>query len=194
MKRLETSFALLREKGALLRGYLILIRALGGIEQYGLTTPIAISKIVETNSFHDALWAFRAVHPDQRKECETIARQLSCDCADIIIPQYEAMNGNGTDRVLGQTIDAARALASGYISTQELIMMRPKDWYRSLYNFCGDSWIVECSLLCVGEWPPKDALNLASECVLGWTNFSEDMSDGGTAKILREQLLAYLGP
>lgn len=78
---LYTTFRLLREHDACADRYRHLAAALGGENSYGDDTPIPVLRILETNGLDDALWAFRAIPPEQAEARDRMARLFACACA-----------------------------------------------------------------------------------------------------------------
>jgi hypothetical protein len=124
--KLQTTFDLLRSKGACESGYRTLAKALGGVEAYGSTKPIDIQRIVETNGFRDALWSLRAVMPEQKQIARRVLVEFACRVAERVLPIYEKKYpGDTRPRA---AIDAARAFAESKISLQDLREAKAKAW------------------------------------------------------------------
>ena len=119
---LTTTFALIREHGACTEGYAKLARALGGVRAYGQNTPIPIARIIDTNNLSDALWSLRAVPPDQAADRDRIARLFACDCAERVLPLYEAKHPD--DPRPRNAIAVARRYAMGEATSMELAAAR----------------------------------------------------------------------
>ena len=115
---LTTTFRLLRELNACKKGYTKLVRGLGGVNAYGKDTPIPLWRILETNNLADTLWSLRAVPVEQRTERDRIARLFGCDCAEHVLPIYEAKYPG--DLRPRQAIEAARRYADGLVTAAEM--------------------------------------------------------------------------
>ena len=74
---LTTTLDLLRKAGACKDRYKVLAKALG--KGYGKDTPIPLLRILESNGLGDALWALRAVPPEQVAQCYKLSRILVTD-------------------------------------------------------------------------------------------------------------------
>lgn len=89
------------------------------IEQgYDDDSILPLALILEVNGLEDALWALRAVPPEQSAERDQIARLFACDCAEQVLPIYEAQHpGEWRPRM---AVKAARRFALGEIEVEEM--------------------------------------------------------------------------
>lgn len=115
---LATTFALLRRWGACPEGYRTLAQHLGGVQAYGPSTPIPLSVIVAANGLADALWCLRAVPPEQAATRDRLARLFACDCAEHVLPYFEASYPE--DQRPRACIQVARRFALGQATDEEL--------------------------------------------------------------------------
>lgn len=115
---LSTSFALLHEADACKNRYVHLAKALGGITAYGKDTPIPLTLVLETNGLNDALWAFWAVQPEQRKLSQRVARLFATDCLERVLHLYERECPN--DARPRKAIEAMREFARGELPIEQL--------------------------------------------------------------------------
>src|SRR3990167_6550560 len=118
MAPLTTTFERLHNAGACVEGYSKLAHALGGVEKYGRTTSIPLSLIVISNGLDDALWATRAVPPEQVAECEKVLRLFLADSAERVLPLYERWYP--LDTRPRRAIETARRFARGDATALEL--------------------------------------------------------------------------
>lgn len=110
---LTTSFKLLHDAHACPERYAHLARALGGIRKYGRTKPIPIARILEVNGFDDALWALRAVSPEQEVERDLLARLYACWCVRQV---WHTL----TDERSRRAVEVAERYAVGEATADEL--------------------------------------------------------------------------
>lgn len=66
MSDLVTSLRLLRDNKMHIADYRYLIRALGGFNQYGIDTPIQLSRLLDICGLEDALWAIDSCHNSEK--------------------------------------------------------------------------------------------------------------------------------
>jgi hypothetical protein len=111
---LSTTFNELKKHDACEDGYKKLAKYLGGITQYGKSTPINLLTILESNGIEDCIWSLRAaIEPDRDK----IARLFAADCAESVLPIFESEKPD--DPRPRKAIQAARDFAAGLITNQE---------------------------------------------------------------------------
>lgn len=109
--RLYTTFNLLREAGPCVDGYKKLRRSLP--MDWDRNANIDLLHILGSNGIDDALWALRAVLPEQAAHRDKVARDLAVRFAARGLPMYETYNpGDGRMR---EVVDAAKALADGKV-------------------------------------------------------------------------------
>ena len=118
--RLYTTHNLLKTSNACQPGFERFTIREALIEQgYTDDSILLLSLILEVNGLDDALWSLRAVPPEQSAERNKIARLFACDCAEHVLPIYEAQHpGVWQPRV---AVKAAREFALGLISKEEMI-------------------------------------------------------------------------
>mgnify|MGYP001297351237 CR=1 FL=1 len=107
---LTTTFALLKAAGACTERYKVLAKALGGVDKYGRSTPIPLSRILETNGLQDTLWALGCTTEDARP----VAVEFACRAAERAL-RYFALRFPGDPRPR-KAIEAARKCAAGEIT------------------------------------------------------------------------------
>jgi len=106
--KLTTTLNRLKDAHACTARYEHLLRCLGG-PSVDHDAPINLLTIMEHNGAEDCLWALCATEQD----CETVARFIAADCAELALPIYEReYPGDTRPR---QAIEAARAFARGEI-------------------------------------------------------------------------------
>ena len=81
---ITTTLAEIRAQQPCASGWRTLTTALGS--DYRDTTPLPLSRIVDTNGISDALWALVHVCPDGKR----IAVKFAADCAERVLPIWEA--------------------------------------------------------------------------------------------------------
>jgi len=121
MSELYTTFDLLRQASACTERYAHLGRALGGIKRYGRTTPISLLRILATNGLDDALWALRAVPPEQVAVRDRLARLYACWCVRQIW-------GLLTDKRSRAAVEVAERYAIGEATCNELAAASASAW------------------------------------------------------------------
>src|SRR3990167_7615399 len=116
MTTLTTTFTLLRKADACTEGYKKLAKHLGGVTKYGVDTPIDLLTILDSNGLPDTLWCLRATQ--QEADVLTVARLFAIDCAERVLPIFEAKYPN--DQRPRQAIQAAKDFLAGKITQEEL--------------------------------------------------------------------------
>ena len=106
--RLTTTYQLLRQHGACDGRYDHLKAAL---KERGHRGAIPLSLILEINGLDDALWALVAVPKAQKVERDRRARLFACDCAERVLPLYEAKYPE--DNRVRSSIECVRLFANG---------------------------------------------------------------------------------
>ena len=124
--KLYTTFRLLRVAGACRDRCQYGAVALGGVATYGADAPIPLVRVLEINGLDDALWALRAVPPEQAAERDRLARLFACDCAGRALPVFEQLYP--TDRRPREAIAMARRFAGGEATANELAAARAAAW------------------------------------------------------------------
>jgi hypothetical protein len=104
---ITTTLAEIRAHQPCAPGWRTLTTALGS--DYGHTTPLPLSRIVDTNGIADALWALTHVCPNGKH----LAVQFAADCAERVLPMWEGRHpDDGRPR---KALEAARGgSASAY--------------------------------------------------------------------------------
>jgi len=77
---LQTTLEIIQAHRPCADGWAKLLRHLG--PDWPEDKPIDFATILESNGLLDALWALRAVLPEQEKERDRLARLFACDCAE----------------------------------------------------------------------------------------------------------------
>ena len=109
--KLQTTLAIIRAASPCASGYAMLLRTLGA--DFPTDKPIDFATILASNGLQDALWALRAVLPEQERDRDRLARLFAADCAEWVLPLFEqARPGDTRPR---EAITAARAFARGEI-------------------------------------------------------------------------------
>jgi len=119
---LTTTLKLLREHYACDARYRALCDALGGAKKYGDRTPIPLERILDLNGLDDAAWALRAVPASQRAERDRLARLFACDCAERVLPIFEAAYPD--DKRPRRAIEVARRFVAGDATKEEMVAAR----------------------------------------------------------------------
>lgn len=114
--KLATTLRLLRENNVCRDRYLHLRRALG--KHYGDDRPISLLRVLRSNGLDDALWALRAVPPEQAVLRDKIARLLACDYAARVLHMRERAYPDDTRP--RDCIVVARRFAVGRATAEEL--------------------------------------------------------------------------
>ena len=112
MTTLTTTFTLLRKANACTEGYRTLAKYLGSVTKYGASTPIDLLTILDSNGLLDTMWCLRATQ--QEADALTVARLFAIDCAERVLPIFEAKYPN--DQRPRQAIQAAKDYMAGKIS------------------------------------------------------------------------------
>ena len=74
---LHTTFKLLKAHSACVSGYMTLRRYLP--KDYGYDSPIKLTTILESNDLSDAIWAMRAVLPEEHETRNEVSHKLIVD-------------------------------------------------------------------------------------------------------------------
>ena len=116
-----TTMNLLRAKAGFCRDRIAaLAYRLGG--NWGDDTPIPILNILWSLSLKDALWALRAVLPEQEDERDRVVRFLLSDFVERVLPLYEREHiGDGRPR---KAVNMARRFAASRATGAELARSR----------------------------------------------------------------------
>ena len=115
---LHTTFRLARKAKACKPQYQKFAASVGGVETYGLDTPIPLSQVLEVNGLQDALWCLRAVLPEEEAARDRLARLFSCVSAEHVAPLWVAPAG--IDWLPADTISVSRRYALGQATKAEL--------------------------------------------------------------------------
>jgi len=113
--KLTTTYQLLRQHDACDGRYDHLKR---NLKERGHRGAIPLSLILEINGLDDALWALVAVPRPQKAERDLRARLFACDCAERVLPLYEAKYPE--DNHARSSIECARLFANGEATADEL--------------------------------------------------------------------------
>jgi len=110
--KLITTLEILRKHGPCSEGWKKLIKHLG--TDFPATGHIEFSTILESNGLDNALWGLRAVLPEQEKYRDKAARLFAADCAEAVLPLFEAQHPN--DKRPREAIQSARDFSNGKIT------------------------------------------------------------------------------
>jgi hypothetical protein len=117
--RLHTTHNLVKAANACRPGFeRFTIREALIVKGYDDNSLLPLSLILEINGLDDAVWLLRAVPEQQASERDRIARLFACDCAERVLPIYEAQHP-GEERPR-RAIQAARRFALDEISSSEM--------------------------------------------------------------------------
>ena len=105
-----TTLAQIRRHDPCASGWRKLITHLGA--DYPEDKPISLATILKSNGWRDAVWALRSVN-----EVDRDARLFACDCAELVLPKFEARYPE--DRRPRQAIEVARRFADGLATPEE---------------------------------------------------------------------------
>ena len=111
---LHTTFRLAKKGGACEESYKKMAKALGGVREYGMDTPIPLDKVLEVCGLNDALWSLRIVREDADREI----RLFACDCAERVISIFESKYPE--DNRPRKAIETSRLFAEGKATKQAL--------------------------------------------------------------------------
>jgi hypothetical protein len=118
---LSTTFSLLKQENACVSGYRKLAKFLGGFKKYGLKKEITLMTVFDSNGLDDAVWCFRAVLSEQKKNAEQIARLFACGA----VRETPLQDGRKvwdllTDERSRKAVEIAENFAVGEASKEEL--------------------------------------------------------------------------
>src|SRR3990167_5518641 len=119
---LHTTFRKAKEERACVESYNKMAKSLGGVEKYGLDTPIPLDRVLEVCGLSDTLWALRIVLEPADREI----RLFACDCAERVLPLYELRYPD--DKRPRLAIEIARKFASGQATREELAAAGAAAW------------------------------------------------------------------
>ena len=156
---LTTTYALLQKRDACEDRYAHLKKSL---RERGHRGSIPLSLILETNGLDDALWALRAVPKAQEKDRDKIARLFACECAEAVLPVFEAAYPD--DKRPRQTIEVARRFAHGDATCTDLAAAARAAWAAE-----GDAWIARTAARAAeaAAWAAEDAAWVAEDAADG---------------------------
>ena len=115
-RKLHTTLRLLKDCDACVDGYKKLRRHLP--KGWKLDTHIPLAIILESNGIDDALWALRAVLPEEEIDRNRIARLIAIDFAEHVLPIWRKHNPE--DDRPAQAIATARRFVCGEATEEEL--------------------------------------------------------------------------
>ena len=118
--KLHTTLRLLKDHNACVDGYKKLRRHLP--KKWKLDTHISLTTILESNGVDDALWALRAVLPEEETDRDRLARLMAADFAEHVLPIWQKHNP-GDDRP-AYAIATARRFACEEAAKEELAAAR----------------------------------------------------------------------
>ena len=122
--KLYTTLNLIREHGPCESGWRKLLKHLG--ETHGNDDRIDFAAILESNGLDDALWALRAVLPEQEADRDRLARLFACDCVETALQYWEKEFPD--DRRPHEAIAVSRRFAVGEATDEELAAARAAAW------------------------------------------------------------------
>ncbi len=111
---LYTTFNLAKAAGACSGSYEKMARALGGVKKYGADTPIPLAKTLEVCRLDNTLWTLRCTTLDSK----TISVTYACDCAERVLPVYEAKYPD--DKRVRSCIEIPRKYLTGEASEEDV--------------------------------------------------------------------------
>ena len=114
--KLLTTISIIRQHHPCADGWTKLLKHLG--TEWPDDKPIEFDTILESNGLVDALWALRAVVPEQEKDLDKLARLFACDCAESVLYLFEEKHPD--DKRPRQAIATARAFANGEATEKDL--------------------------------------------------------------------------
>ena len=115
---LHTTLRLAHEAGACTDSYQVVAKALGGIQAWGLDTPIPLSRILDIRGLDDTLWCLCCIIPEDEAARDKLARLLACDYAEHVAGFWVAPAGVSWQP--RDTIEVARRYAYGNATQEEL--------------------------------------------------------------------------
>ena len=157
--KLITTLAIIRRHKPCTEGWKKLLKHVGnGYPQDG---HIDFATILESNGLDDALWALRAVLPEQEKDRDRLARLFACDCAESVLNIYERdypnddrprnavrvarefAEGRATNDQLAAAQDAALAAARAAARAAAQAAARDAAWVAALAAAQDAAWVAE---------------------------------------------------
>ena len=114
---MQTTLKQLRAAHACTERYKFLRTALG--PNYGDSTPITMTQILDINGLDDCLWAL-----SHTQDCGNFLRSFLCDCAERVLPIFEKWDA--TDKRPHNCIAVTRAFIEGKATREE--MQQAEDW------------------------------------------------------------------
>jgi hypothetical protein len=132
-------------------GWQKLVKSLGGIEKYGLDTPITVEQIVASNGLDDALWALKTLGHENKGWM----RHFAVDCAESVKHLMQ------DERSL-KALEVARRHADGLASDSELAAAWA-DARAALWDAAWDaSWAAAWAAERAASWAAERAARAAS--------------------------------
>ncbi|HLC29454.1 MAG TPA: hypothetical protein VJM51_01565 [Dehalococcoidia bacterium] len=119
---LHTTLRLAHEAGACTNSYRAVAKALGGIQAWGLDTPIPLVHILDIRGLDDTLWCLCCIIPEDEAARDKLARLLACDYAEHVAGFWVAPAGVSWQP--RDTIEVARRYAYGDATLLELEAVR----------------------------------------------------------------------
>ena len=114
---LHTTYRLLREANACRDRYMVFRRATRA-KGYRGDQPIPLTECLDSNGLEDALWALRAVPPEETAQRDRLARLLTCDYAERVLPLFERIWPD--DDRPAKAIEVLRRFANGQATQEEM--------------------------------------------------------------------------
>ena len=118
---MKTTLKDLRTADACTERYTALRKGLG--KNYGDSTPITMTQILDLNGLDDCLWA---ISHTQNGRGDKLVRLFACDCAERALPIFEKASPNDTRP--RDCIAVARRFANGEATDQERAAARDAAW------------------------------------------------------------------
>lgn len=132
MTKMFTTLRQIRDWSPCSEGWTKLLRNLGGMQNYGLDTPLTFKQIYDSNGYHDTLWCLR-----------TIDKKFHLQIRDFAVKRVEKIEHSIKSRHAFNALDVARKYVKGEATKQELLtahhkindFLREQDYSISLYPF-----------------------------------------------------------
>ena len=159
---LHTTFKKAKEAGACIRSYRKMAKALGGVEKYGLDTPIPLDEVLEVCGLDDALWALRIILEPADREI----RLFTCDCAERVLFLYEEKYPQ--DKRPRVAIETARRYADGQATARELAIAEAIAWAAAGAAPGAAPWAIAEAVAGAAAWTAARAAPWAIAEAVAW--------------------------
>jgi hypothetical protein len=91
-------------------------------KDWGMSRPIPVAMIAESNGLDDALWVLRNAVKGEQADRDRFMRLLACDFAEHVLPIFEKKYPN--DKRPHEAIRMGRLFAEGKCTAEDLIIAR----------------------------------------------------------------------